>query len=163
MERTSFTLGHDLGAVGRWSRVLIGGLGFLWAVSAAIENEVVVQSALYVVAIAFAYLAAHRLLGERVLAKMNPWLGTVLLVGPAIVIPGIQSLPLELRLGMVAYFSSSLFVNAAANYGGCEVLALPSLLFRRWYTVYCPLNLIDVAERAIAGETAGRAPETRGV
>ena len=161
MEETGFTLGHDLGAVGRWSRILIGVLGFSWAVSVSVQMGILVQSALYVVAIAFAYLVAHRLLGERVLGRMNPWVGTVLLVGPAVVIPGIQSLPLELRLGMVAYFSASLFLNAAANYGGCEVLALPSLLFRRWYTVYCPLNVIDVAERAIAGEAAGRAPETR--
>jgi hypothetical protein len=162
MEKTSFTLGHDLGAVGRWSRIVIGALGFAWAVSVSLEQGLVLQTGLYVVAIAFAYLVAHRLLGERVLGRMNPWVGTFLLVGPAVVIPGIQALPLELRLGMVAYFTASLFLNAAANYGGCEVLALPSLLFRRWYTVYCPLNVIDVAERAIAGESAGRAPETRG-
>jgi hypothetical protein len=160
MEKTGFILGHDLGVVGRWSRILIGVLGFSWALFVSARMDVLLQTGLYVVAIAFAYLAAHRLLGERVLGRMNPWVGTVLLVGPAVVIPGIQSLPLELRLGMVAYFTSSLFLNAAANYGGCEVLALPSLLFRRWYTVYCPLNVIDVAERAIAGEAAGRAPET---
>ena len=162
IEKTGFTLGHDLGTVGRWSRIVIGVLGVGWAVSASVQQGVLPESALYVVVIALAYLAAHRLLGERVLGKMNPWVGTVLLVGSAVVIPGIQALPLELRLGMVAYFSASLFVNAAANYGGCEVLALPSLLFRRWYTVYCPLNVIDVAERAVAGESAGRAPETPG-
>jgi hypothetical protein len=162
MANKSFILGHDLGAVGRGSRIVIGLLGCAWAVSISIRMDILVESTLYVVAIAFAYLAAHRLLGERVLGRMNPWVGTVLLVGPAVAIPGIQALPLELRVGMVAYFTSSLFLNAAANYGGCEVLALPSLLFRRWYTVYCPLNVIDIAERAFAGETAGRAPETRG-
>ena len=30
---------------------------------------------------------------------------------------------------------------------GCEVVAFPSLLFRRQYTVYCPLNAIDLVER----------------
>ena len=113
-------------------------------------------------AISFAYLAAHRVLGERVLGKMNPWVGTILLVGPAIVIPGLSMLPVALRLGMIAYFSASLFINAALNYGGCEVLALPSLLFRRWYTVYCPLNAIDAAERAVRGVGGARAPEARG-
>jgi hypothetical protein len=162
MEKAGFTLGHDLGAVGRWARIGIGVLGFAWAVSVSVRMGVVVQGAVYVGAIALAYLAAHRLLGERVLGGMNPWVGTVLLVGPAVLIPGIQSLPLELRLGMVAYFSASMFANAAANYGGCEVLALPSLLFGRWYTVYCPLNVIDVAERAIAGEAAGRTPHRPG-
>jgi len=162
MQKTGFTLGHDLGAVGRWSRIAIGVLGLWWAVSAAVRMDVVLQSGFYVVAIALAYLAAHRLLGERVLGRMNPWVGTILLVGPAVMIPGIEALPLELRLGMVAYFTASLLLNAVANYGGCEVLALPSLLFGRWYTVYCPLNAIDVAEKAIAGEAAGRAPERRG-
>jgi uncharacterized protein DUF6410 len=32
-------------------------------------------------------------------------------------------------------------------YGDCEVVALPGLLFRRHYTVYCPLNVIDLVER----------------
>ena len=56
----------------------------------------------------------------------------------------------------------ALLLNAVKNYGGCEVLALPSLLFRRWYTVYCPLNAIDAAERAVRGVGGARAPEARG-
>src|SRR5712692_4391945 len=36
---------------------------------------------------------------------------------------------------------------ALSSYGGCEVVAFPSLLFRRHYTVYCPLNAIDLVER----------------
>ena len=93
------------------------------------------------------------------LGRMSPWVGTVLLVGPAVVVPGISALPAALRLGMVAYVSASLLLNAARNYGGCEVLALPSLLFRRWYTVYCPLNVIDAVERRVAGAGGARSPE----
>ncbi len=160
MESQGFTLGHDLLAVGKWSRLVLGVLGVLWAGAASVQTGVVLETALYVVAIAAAYLAAHRLLGERVLGRMNPWVGTVLLVGPAVAVPGISALPAALRLGMVAYFSASLLLNAAKNYGGCEVLALPSLLFRRWYTVYCPLNVIDVVEKAVVGDARARAPET---
>ncbi len=162
MTSSSFTLGHDLSAVGKWSRFLIGALGVSWALARAVEAGALPETGLYVLAISFAYLAAHRVLGERVLGKMNPWVGTILLVGPAIVIPGLSMLPVALRLGMIAYFSASLFINAALNYGGCEVLALPSLLFRRWYTVYCPLNAIDAAERAVRGVGGARAPEARG-
>jgi hypothetical protein len=68
-------------------------------------------------------------------------------------------LPVALRVGMVAYFSASLLLNAAKNYGGCEVLALPSLLLGRWYTVYCPLNVIDAVERRVAGKAGARGPE----
>jgi hypothetical protein len=159
MGNSNFVLGHDLRVVGRWSRLILGVLGVLWALARAFEADVLAEAGLYVVAIAASYLAAHRVLGGWVLGRMNPWVGTVLLVGPAILIPGIPTLPLALRLGMIAYFSASLLLNAAKNYGGCEVLALPSLLFGRWYTVYCPLNVIDAVERRVAGEEGVRRPE----
>ena len=37
--------------------------------------------------------------------------------------------------------------NFIMSHGGCEVMALPSLIFRRRYVVYCPWNLIDLAEK----------------
>jgi hypothetical protein len=159
MTTSSFVLGHDLSAVGKWSRLILGVGGVLMAGARAVEIGVVPETALYFVLIAAAYLLAHRVLGERVLGRMNPWVGTILLVGPAVVIPGLSMLPVGLRLGMITYFSASLFVNAVMNYGGCEVLALPSLLFRRWYTVYCPLNVIDAVEKRLSGEAGARSPE----
>ncbi len=159
MESSSFVLGHDLRAVGKWSRIILGVLGVLWAVARALDAGMLAETGLYVLVIGAAYLAAHRLLGGWVLGGMNPWVGTILLVGPAIVIPGMPMLPLALRVGMIAYFSASLLLNAAKNYGGCEVLALPSLLFGRWYTVYCPLNVIDAVERRVAGAAGARSPE----
>ena len=147
MTTSSFVLGHDLSAIGKWSRIIVGVGGVLMATGRALELGVVPEVALYFALIAGAYVIAHRVLGGWLLGGMNPWVGTVLLVGPAIVIPGLAMLPDGLRLGMITYFSASLFVNAAMNYGGCEVLALPSLLFRRWYTVYCPLNVIDAVEK----------------
>ena len=162
MTTSSFVLGHDLSAIGKWSRLILGVGGVLMVAARAFEVGVVAETALYVVLIAGAYLVAHRVLGEWVLGRMNPWVGTILLVGPAVVIPGLPMLPVALRLGMVAYFSASLFVNARMNYGGCEVLALPSLLFRRWYTVYCPLNVIDAVERRLTGEAGAHSPGTPG-
>lgn len=160
MASAGFTVGHDVGAVGKWLRLVLGSVALLWAVGRLAQTGLLIGGAAWFVGIGLAYLAAHRLLGRRVLSKMNPWVGTLLLVGPAILIPSVQTFPLELRLGMVAYFSASLVLNAAMNYGGCEVLALPSLLSRRWYTVYCPLNVIDLVEKGVAGEARARAPET---
>ena len=159
MENSSFVLGHDLRPVGKWLRIILGVLGVLWTVSRALELGVLAETGLYVLIIGVAYVAAHWLLGGWLLGRMNPWIGTVLLVGPAIVIPGASMLPQALRLGMIVYFSASLLVNAAKNYGGCEVLALPSLLFGRWYTVYCPLNVVDAVERRVAGAAGARSPE----
>ena len=160
MENSSFVLGHDSRAVGRWSRLVLGVLGVWFAIARALEVGVLAETGFYVLVIAAAYVAAHRLLSGWVLGKMNPWVATIVLVGPAIVIPGVAALPTGLRLGMIAYFSVSLLLNASKSYGGCEVLALPSLLFRRWYTVYCPLNVIDAIERRVAGEAGARGPET---
>ena len=159
MESSSFVLGHDMRVVGKWSRIILGVLGTLAAVARAFEVGVLAETGLYVLVIGAAYMAAHWLLGERVLGRMNPWIGTVLLVGPAMVIPGLAMLPVGLRLGMIVYFSASLLLNAVKNYGGCEVLALPSLVFGRWYTVYCPLNVIDAVERRVAGAAGARHPE----
>jgi hypothetical protein len=35
------------------------------------------------------------------------------------------------------------------SYGGCEVVAIPSLIFRTRYTLYCPYNAVDVVENAL--------------
>ncbi|MGH3621800.1 MAG: DUF6410 domain-containing protein [Sciscionella sp.] len=40
-------------------------------------------------------------------------------------------------------------------YGGCEVVAIPSLVSGRRPTVYCPFNAVDAAERPLAAGTLG--------
>ena len=148
---SKFRLGHDIRAVGKWSRLLVGVMGLIVSLAVIIQQGIVRDSILYLGAIFIAYFAAYQLLGKRILAKMNPWVGTILFVGPAVVISSIPSLPLALRMAMVAYFSFSMFFNVLFNYGGCEVLAIQSFLFRRWYTVYCPMNVIDLVENAVVG------------
>jgi Ca2+/Na+ antiporter len=49
--------------------------------------------------------------------------------------------------GVLLYWSLACLLAALMAYGDCEVVALPSLLFRRHYTAYCPLNVIDLVER----------------
>jgi hypothetical protein len=55
-------------------------------------------------------------------------------------------LPWGWGLGVLLYLSVGCLVAGLTSYGGCEVVALPSLLFRRHCTVYCPLNAIDLVE-----------------
>lgn len=49
------------------------------------------------------YLAAHYFLGKRLLARVNPWIGTILLVGPPVVILlfGLGPSTFRLALGLV--------------------------------------------------------------
>jgi hypothetical protein len=159
------TVGYDLGPVGRWSRV---GYGLLAAAGAAASTLIgldeaadpvafLLQAAAYLAAITLAYLAAYWLLGERVFARADPWLNTLILVGPALTVsfwnltlgPALGvDLPTPLTLAMLAYVGLSFVVEALIGYGGCEVVALPILVFQRRYVTYCvPVVLIDAAER----------------
>lgn len=159
------TIGYDLGRVGRWARV---GSGLLIAAGAAASTVIgldevaepgafLLQMLVYLAAITVAYLLAYLLLGERLFARANPWLNTLILVGPALLI-AYWNLTLEYALGaelpaplvvaMLAYVAASFLIQAAIGYGGCEVVALPILVFRRRYVSYClPIVMIDAAER----------------
>jgi hypothetical protein len=166
------TVGYDVGRVGRWSRF---GYGLLVAVGATASTllspgrtaelgSFLLQVALFFGAITLVYLGVYWLLGERVFARANPWLNTLILVGPALALSwwnltlrpvlGV-ALPAPLTLAMLIYIGLSLVLEAWIRYGGCEVVALPILVFRRRYVTYCvPVVLVDTAERGWV-ESAG--------
>jgi hypothetical protein len=96
------------------------------------------------IAIALLYTILFWLLGERV---RHPWLRTGIFWIPVAFIPFLFLIPWGWGFGMLLYLSVSLIVAALLSYGGCELVAFPSLLFRRPCTVYCPLNAIDLVER----------------
>ncbi len=76
-----------------------------------------------------------------------------------VAIPGI---PVPFRFGLALYIGTGLLVNVFTNYGGCEVLAFQSLIFGRWYKVYCPINVLDAAENSVVGSAArAKAPPRR--
>src|SRR2546421_5312655 len=60
-----------------------------------------------------------------------------------------------MQSGVALYVAGSLLLAAAMAYGGCEVAAIPALIFRRRLVVYCPFNAVDAAERSPGG---GRVP-----
>jgi hypothetical protein len=159
------TVGYDLGRIGRWARVAYG---LLVAAGAAASTFVslgktgepaafLIEGIGYLAAITAAYLLAYWVLGERLFARANPWLNTLILVGPALLVAYWNltlgyalgsELPAPLVLAMLAYIGVSLVVEAVIGYGGCEVVALPILVFRRRYVTYClPIVMVDAAER----------------
>ena len=59
------------------------------------------------------------------------------------------------------YVAASAILAAAMSYGGCEVVALPALLFKQRHVVYCPYNIVDVIEDAVAKKAQKRDAKNR--
>lgn len=153
-QHRSFTLGLDSGYVGRLSRLILGVIIPLYSIVGVILAEqttprFLVETTFYFVVIFAVYLAAHYFLGERLFARLNPWIGTLILVGPPTLALVLRLGPQSFQLGLALYISISLFFNFIMSYGGCEVMAIPSLIFRRRYVVYCPWNVVDVVDKVI--------------
>ena len=144
-------LGRDVGVVGRWFRLAVGGTLSGYVVYHAAQSPSamqVLELALYFVAALAAYMAAEYFLGERLLAKVNAWPRTVILLGPLVVIFALQLGPKVFHHGLLLYFGVSLIVSFFTRYGGCEVMSIPGLIFGTRHTVYCPLNAVDAVEKA---------------
>ncbi len=149
-------IGLEVGGVGRWFRLVIGlYISLLLTVGAVLGDPIgeampfLVRVFSYFVFFLLAYLLAFRLLAERVLARTDPWIGTLIMLGPVALIGGFEIGPPEFRIGLSLYYSVSSILNFAMSYGGCEVVAIPSLVFRSRYTLYCPYNAVDVVENAL--------------
>jgi hypothetical protein len=153
-------IGRDLWPAGRLIRLLAGALLLVSILIGVLSGELGTTSwkaigelAIAGVGIAILYTAAVALLGDRLLARLDPWLAAIVLVGPPAVLYFVPSTPGWVILGFFLYVGISLMVQAGLNYGGCEVAAFPVLVLRRRYTVYCALNGVDVAERAVRGRS----------
>jgi len=143
-EHRGFAVGQEVGSCGRCTRLVLGLLGLVYigtsvaqmGPSAALIGHI--AGGLLLTAVL--YIVLFWVLGERV---PHPWLRTVIFWLPAafILLPG------GWGFGVLLYWSVACLVAALTAYGGCEVVAFPSLLYRRHYTVYCPLNAIDLVER----------------
>lgn len=157
--KSSFTLGLDAGPIGRVSRLILGGLIPIYSIIRLLLNSDLTlgfyaQAMLYFAAIFLVYLAAHYFLGERLLARINPWIGTLILVGPPSVALLFRLGPGSFQIALALYIAISLVLNFIMSYGGCEVMAFPSLIFRRRYVVYCPWNVVDLADKVIEDSRA---------
>jgi hypothetical protein len=161
MRENKFTIGYDVRIVGRLAR-LVGGLIPLILILMDIiilDNPIpkvaplilLRDTGLYLIAVTIAYATVYSLLSDRFLdwlGRVNPWIPTAILVGPPIAVMVLSLGPDAFRLGLGMYVTASAILAAAMSYGGCEVVALPTLLFKRRYVVYCPYNIVDVIEEA---------------
>lgn len=162
--RDETVIGLEVGTLGRWFRLIIGlYLSALVTVVPLLEHPVEASNtlallanvALYALAILAVYTLAFYLLGERFLARTDPWIGTLVFLGPLVLVGGLGLGPAPFQVAIGLYYSVSSIFNFAMSYGGCEVIAIPSLIFRRRYTLYCPYNAVDVVEKAIFAGSPG--------
>ena len=143
-----FAIGQQIGVCGRCTRVVLGLLLLASIVTQVVQSGpsvgLIGQIAGGLLLTAVLYVVLFWQLGDRL---HHPWLRTVIFWLPAAFIPFLFLISGGWGIGALLYLSVSLIVAALSSYGGCEVVALPSLLFRRHCTVYCPLNAIDLIER----------------
>jgi hypothetical protein len=161
MKENKFTIGYDVRIVGRVTR-LVGGLIPLILILMDIfilDNPIPKVAPLillrdtlfYLIVVAAVYALLYYLLSDRFLdwlGRINPWIPTAIFVGPPIVVAVLSLGPDAFRLGLGMYVAASAILAAAMSYGGCEVVALPALVFKRRHVVYCPYNIVDVIEDA---------------
>ncbi len=148
--------------VGRILRALFGGL---LAVGFVVANPEIVlaETAALVVSLAgviIFYVLYTILVGNRVLTKVNSWLGAIIMDWPLLVVwvfvlghlPGI---PPPLILAVLLYFGLSLVISGLVKYGGCEVVTIPGLVLGKRYDVACIVfSPIDWLEDRLANKIA---------
>ncbi|MEE8371325.1 MAG: DUF6410 domain-containing protein, partial [Sphingomonadales bacterium] len=93
--------------------------------------------------------------GELLLSKMNPWTGTIIFLGTPSVIFLMGWMPQPIAIAFGVYVYLSLMLIFYMRYGGCEVVALPSFILGKRYTMYCPYNAMDAVERGVTPEGKG--------
>jgi hypothetical protein len=157
-ELDPFIIGRGIGPVGRWSRLFLGlyFLTFLFLNPLylhPVPNDEIVTFAVAVAGsfllIVALYFAAFYLVGDMILSRTSPWVGTIVFLGlpSALGLLGLLPRPVQMAFGL--YVGCSLILIFFMRYGGCEVVGLPSLLLKRRFTLYCPFNTIDALERAV--------------
>ena len=146
-------IGLDLGLVGRIARWLLGTAmlaGILHDLAASRPPAMFLAEAwAYFVVSLVAYTVAFYALRGRILARKNPWVGTAIVLTPVLIVLIFDLGPPAFQIGINAYLGVSLIVASFMKYGGCEVVAVPSLLFGKRFILYCPYNVIDVVEKAV--------------
>ena len=153
-----FIIGFHVGPAGRWMRLIFG----VYFLVFFVVNPLVLNSqplndflpfageiALWVLGWIAIYLVTFYFLGELLLSKMNPWTGTSFFLGLPSVAGMYGLFPQPMQIGFGIYIDLSLALLFFMRYGGCEVVALPSLLMGTRYTMYCPLNAFDAVEHGV--------------
>jgi len=160
---SSMTIGRDLGIFGRWIRLAGGIVPLTLTLMSVLQNPQPLNEelafwgvvGLYFLGVGAVYFLVFAILREQ-LSKLNPWVSTVLFYGPVFLMSFFHLGPQQLQIALSFYISISLILNFFMKYGGCEVVALPTLIHRKRYVVFCPLNAIDVVEKELSENTRNR-------
>ena len=136
--------------VGRTLRLLTG-IALTWMTYDVMRTDDAVfnmkVAGVFVLMIAL-YSAMHFAI-TRYTPAMNPWLGAILAVTPAALVYALGG-PVG-RVASVAYVGVSLLLQALQNEGGCEVMSIPAIVFRRRTHLVCiAFSPIDWVEERIA-------------
>lgn len=153
-----FRIGQGIGPIGRWLRLFLGVYFLIFLVLNPLYLHPLTVRALHALALTVVgyfllIVALHFivffLISKPILSRLNPWAGTTIFVG----IPTVPALlgfyPLAVQMAFGFYVGISLVLLFFMRYGGCEVVAIPSLLLKRRFPMYCPYNVIDAIERAM--------------
>ena len=150
-------IGYDVGSFGRWFRLYFGLLlifAFVFApyISSPVPRDQmlgeIAQLAGYFLLWVAIYMVAFHFLAKFLCEKVHPWVGTAVFLGPPLIFMMLGIIPPIFAKAFGLYVGISFIVMFAIRYGGCEVVAIPTLVLKQKYTVYCPLNAIDAVERA---------------
>jgi len=157
-EEGLFVIGNGVGIVGRWSRLFIGLNSIIYFVLNPIllnpipKEELVdfaLTQGLALAGVTALYIVVFHFFGKLLFARLTPWAGTVVFLGLPSLLLTLGVMPEWFGMAFGTYIGFSLILTFFMKYGGCEVVALPSMLLGKRYTMYCPLNTIDAVERAV--------------
>ena len=145
-------MSHDLKAlpVGRILRFLLGAflVVTVWPFFSGASPNRILAAVLVVVGLTVFYAAVHWLVSTY-LTKLNRWLGALLAVLPVLLVfflgGGLG------QVGALAFLAVSLVLAAVRADAGCEVMSIPSLVFRKRTHLMCLLfSPLDWVEEKIA-------------
>ncbi len=143
--------------VGRALRILLGLALTIYVtpVYFKVPARVAVESLLLLVALIGVYSLIHIVVSQRII-PFGPRLGAVVANGLliALYVVGGSGLPIFGRgkgqLAAVTFFGVSLVVAGVCAAPGCEVMAIPSLLFRKHTELACLIfSPLDALERKL--------------
>ncbi len=177
-------VGWDVGIVGRWFRLFMGASMLLLVLGDYVGGghthsvRTNVLTVVFFVGFLIAYFGIYLLVIDRV-KHMNPWIPTLIFVFPAMyfimngmfappqwsfgTLIGLPYVNHPITIAILLYVGISLPVQFFTRYGGCEVIAIQNLIYRKECSSYCvPLLPLDMAEKAIVDGLAKRR-EARGL
>ncbi len=151
-------IGNGVGPMGRWFRLFIGlNFALYLSLNPILVNPLPTEElwpyyseiGIWFLLIFAVYQVVFYFFGHFFFARLSPWAGTAVFLGTPTLLRVLGWVPVEFQIAFGFYVGISLVATFFMRYGGCEVVALPSIFFKQRYTMYCPFNAVDAIERAV--------------